>query len=186
MSLDRLGFRFARCLGAFGGGRAQVGDAVLVHGAAGKGQPTSSTDPDGNTTIYGYNASAELTSITPPRFTPASGSSVLGATTITYDGLSRVKTVTDGRNQTRSYDYDSRDRVKNLFGDGSSTSWTNDGNGAVLSRADAPVAGLLGLTTLLVDCKGRTTKETRPNGQATEYTYDGADNLIFFIDSGWT
>ena len=39
---------------------------------------------------------------------------------------------------------------------------------------------------MLVDRKGRTTKETRPNGQVTEYAYDGADNLKSIIDAGGT
>jgi len=160
---------------------------TLAYGAAGKGAPTSSTDPDGRTTAYGYDAKGNLTSITPPSFTPASGSSALGATSITYDSLSRVKTVKDGKGQTRTYDYDKRDRIlKITFGDGSSTSFTYDGNGATLSRADAPASGLLGMTTILVDAKGRTTKETRPNGQATEYTYDGADNLKSLKAAGGT
>ena len=42
------------------------------------------------------------------------------------------------------------------------------------------------MTTLLVDRKGRTTKETHPNGKTTEYTYDGADNLKSIIDAGGT
>lgn len=162
-------------------------EAVLEYDPAGKGAPTASTDPDGNRTTYGYDPAGNLTSITPPSFTPASGSSALGATTITYDSLSRVRTVRDGRNQTRTYDYDLRDRIKKItFGDSSSTTFTYDGNGATLSRADAPAAGLLGLTTILVDRKGRVTKETRPNGQATEYTYDGADNLKTLKDAGGT
>jgi RHS repeat-associated protein len=153
----------------------------LAYGTAGKGSPTSSTDPDGNTTTYGYDTAGNLETITPP-----SGSGI-GATTITYDALSRVKTVKDGKNQTRTYDYDLRDRIKKItFADGSFTSYTYDGNGFVLSRGDDPATGLLGVTTLLPDAKGRLKKETRPNGQITEYTYDGADNLKTHIDAGGT
>jgi len=156
-------------------------ESTMVYGAVGKGAPTSSTDPDGNTTNYGYDAAGQLTSTTPP------AGSGIGATTVTYDGLSRVKTVKDGQGQTRSYDYDLRDRIKKIaFADGSSTSFTYDGNGATLSRADAPAVGLLGMTTSIVDSKGRTVKETRPNGQMTEYIYDGADNLKSLRDAGGT
>lgn len=162
-------------------------EATLEYGSAGRGGATKSTDPDGNATTYGYDPQGNLTSITPPTFTPATGSAALGVTTMTYDALSRVKTVKDGKNQTRTYDYDLRDRIKKItFGDGSSTTFTYDGNGFTLSRADAPAAGLLGLTTILVDRKGRVSKETRPNGQATEYTYDGADNLKSVKDAGGT
>jgi len=169
------------------GDPAEGAEAKLAYGTEGKGAPTSSTDPDGNTTTYGYDAKGNLTTITPPAITPASGSQALGATTITYDALSRVKTVKDGNGRTRTYDYDARDRIKKItFHDGSSTSYTYEGNGATLSRADDPATAPLGLTTIVVDAKGRTVKETRPNGQWTAYTYDGADNLKSLQDANGT
>jgi RHS repeat-associated protein len=56
------------------------------------GEVCSTTDGDGNTTNYAYDSSGDLASVTPP--------SPQGATTYTYDSLSRVATVTNGDGNT--------------------------------------------------------------------------------------
>lgn len=146
------------------------------------GELCSSTDARGLTTSYGYDSSGNLTSVTPP----APG----GASTITVDADSRVKTVTDGRAIKTVYTYDGDDRIVQIRNDGSTSttcsstdaaaskcvSYTYDADGNVTGRLDAA-----GTWTFSYDALGRLTGETGPSTNQT-LGYDAASNLTSFTE----
>jgi RHS repeat-associated protein len=141
-------------------------------------QITSATDGRGNTTEYRYYPEGNLKTITPP--------SPLGQTLITYDGLSRVKTVKDGKGQTKTYTYDVFDRVTSItFDDGSSTTYTYDDDGNQRKRIDT--AGASPTTTDYdYDELNRLKEESFPNGTHNHYDYDKVGNLTSFNDGDGT
>jgi RHS repeat-associated protein len=142
-------------------------------------QLTSSTDGNGHTTEYRYYPEGNLKTITPP--------SPLGQTLITYDGLGRVKTVKDGKNQTKTYDYDKFDRVlKITFDDSSSTEYTYDDDGNTQTRVDKAGATTKTTDYHYDDKLNRLTGEDFPNGTHNFYTYDKVGNLISFNDGDGT
>jgi RHS repeat-associated protein len=147
------------------------------------GQITKATDGNGHSTNYRYDPNGNLTSITPPTVT--SGTQP-GPTIITYDALSRVKTVKDGKLQIKTYDYDVFDRVTRIsFDDGSSTEYSYDDNGNTSTRVD-----MAGTTTKTTDYDydelNRLKEEGFPNGTHNHYGYDKVGNLVSFDDGDGT
>jgi RHS repeat-associated protein len=135
----------------------------------------SATDGNGHTTTFGYT-SGNLTSITPP--TPLLG------TTLTVDGLSRVKTVKIGPSGvTKTLTYDDLDRVTRVdLSDGSYFTYSYDDDGHLTARADS--AG--NSTSYTVDPLGRRTDEDFPGGRSNDYTYDNAGNVKTITDAAGT
>ena len=160
-----------------------------------KGQLCSTTSGNLNVTSYAYNSLGQLTSITQP------GGSCTGTrtlcTTITYDSLGRVSTVTDGKNQTDTYSYDDWDRITQILYNGTTTchtsagtciKFTYDGDGNVTKRIDST-----GTTTFTYDTLNRLTLEELPGSldacsgfAGISYTYDAASNLVDYCDTGGT
>jgi RHS repeat-associated protein len=139
------------------------------------GQILTATDGRGNTTTYGYDAQGNRTSVTPPNAS-------IGATTYTYDGLSRVKTVTDGRGKVTTYTYDRLGQVTGVSDSaGVSTTITYDQNGNVVTRTTGGSS-----TTGTFDTLNRKTSEVLPGGAANNYGYDKSGNLISIVDAGGT
>lgn len=147
-----------------------------------KGQPETSTDPNGNVTKYKYNeTSHDLVKIEPP--------SPLGATELTYDSAERVHTIKDGRGNTATYTYDADDRVTKVeYSDGSSVSFKFDADGNTTERVDAKSFGepYTGATLYEYDRLNRPTLETTPTGKSIRYGYDLAGNLTSLQDAGGT
>jgi RHS repeat-associated protein len=138
------------------------------------GTVASSKDPKGNVTTYGYDAKGNLTKVAPP--------APLGATTVAYDGLSRVTSTTDGKGQTTTYAYDALDRLTHVgFADGSAVTYRYDAGGRLVERADAT-----GTTTYAYDRLNRVVEERLPGGRTNAYTYDAAGNLASFADVAGT
>lgn len=138
------------------------------------GTVASMTDPNANTTSYGYDAAGNLVTITPP--------APLGATTIGYDGLSRVTAVTDGKGQQTTYTYDVLDRVTHVgFADASGVSYSYDKVGNRTAMTDAT-----GTTATSYDALYRVVGESFPDGRSTSYTYDAVGNLTALTDGGGT
>jgi RHS repeat-associated protein len=138
------------------------------------GTVATATNRNGNVTSYGYDANGNLTSITPP--------APLGQTTMTYDALSRIATVKDGKGQTTTYTYDGLDRVTKLtYNDNSTVTYVYDADGNMTSQADAN-----GTDSFTFDNQNRLTKETLPGSKTNTYTYDLAGNLATFADAGGT
>lgn len=113
------------------------------------------TANQGNDTLLSYDASNQLQTIDPP--------GTHRTQTYTYDALSRVKTVTDGRGVVTTYSYDALDRV---------VGETFDATGAT---------GVTGTTTLTVtwtyDRAGNLTQLTDPTGPTT-FIYDELNRVI--------
>lgn len=139
-------------------------------------QVTKVTDGNGSQTTYAYYPNGELKTITPP--------APLGATTITYDALSRVKTVKDGKLQTRTYEYDELDRVTKItFDDTSSTSYTYDANGNVDFREDRDSpTDTPDPTDYDYDHLNQVTSEDFSDGGHNGYSYDDVGNLATLND----
>ncbi|HYI80330.1 MAG TPA: RHS repeat-associated core domain-containing protein [Thermoleophilaceae bacterium] len=131
-------------------------------------------DGKGNETLYGYDDDGNLTSVTPEL--------PLGVTTITYDSLSRVDTVEDGKGQTRSYAYDELDRVVEIdYGAGNVVTFDYDDNGNRIERVDS----VHGTSTWSYDELNRRVEDDLPSDD-TDYTWDLASNLTSLTDAGGT
>jgi RHS repeat-associated protein len=152
----------------------ETGQAPVSFTYNANGTIATATNGNGHTTAYGYDTNGNLTTITPP--------APLGQTTLTYDSVSRIATVKDGKNQTTTYTYDGLDRVTKItYNDNSTVTYVYDANGNLASQADAS-----GTDTFAFDSKNRLMKETLPNTKTNTYTYDLAGNLATFADAGGT
>jgi RHS repeat-associated protein len=158
------------------------GNVTQVQNAAGdtafytytaKGMVDTYTDFKANVTDYGYDPQGyHLTSVDYP--------GPLGTVTLSYDALSRVRTVTDGKSQTTTYTYDPLDRVTQIqYHDGQTITNSYDGNGNVLTTADNT-----GTTTNTYDPLNRLTQEVLPGPKTLSYGYDDASNLVSLTDQG--
>ena len=97
------------CAGQTGGAHLTnryQGDPGISCGAK-TGELCSTLDAKSNVTSYSFDASGNVTRITPP--------SPLGATIVVPDNLSRTSSVTDGKGQKTTYCYDKVDRLVKLF-----------------------------------------------------------------------
>jgi len=140
----------------------------------GNGTLSKATDANGNATSYGYDSHGNLTSVTPP--------SPLGAETLTPDALSRVVKVVDGNGNSTSFAYNNLDRmVKITYTNGSTTRYTYDDDGNVLTLTDNT-----GETDFSYDALNRLTLKKLPNGTTLSSGYDKIDNLTSYTDAGGT
>jgi len=146
------------------------------------GTLSSSLDGNSNQTTYGYFTAgdpnghpSDLKSVTPP--------GPLGASSYTYDAISRVATYTDGKGQTTTFAYDALDRVTETdYADGSSIKYTHDNSGNTLQTVDS----INGTSTYTPDTKNRITSEQLATGKTNQYAYDANNNLQAATDSGGT
>ena len=161
------------------------------------GQVTSASDGRDSGTFdttwtYSYT-NGNLTKVKPPTTTPteaSGGIKQLGETNLTYDGLSRVKTITDGEGQVRTFTYDHLDRVTNVELKNSSGTvlatessvYDDDGNMTIRTDWDSPTTSKT--TTTEYDALGRMKKETLPGSKTNEYTYDPSSNLATLKTNG--
>jgi YD repeat-containing protein len=183
----------APCDGATGGSHssnAYQGNTGVNCGAK-NGELCWTTDPKGNRTTYGYDANGNVTSITPP--------APLGATAISYDGISRVSTVTNGNNNRTSYSYDALDRIVQILYAGATTcvpnsatctSYTYDLNGNLTNRGD-----ITGNYQFSYDALNRLTDEALPDATVActgsvpaglTFAYDAVGNLTSYCDNNGT
>ncbi len=143
-----------------------------------------SKDGNGNQTSYFYTAKGELQRVDYPDGTGA-GNAALGDVTYTYDSLSRVQTLTDGKNQQQTFFYDPVDRIdkieyRNSAGALVQTidySW--DENGNLVGRSDGT-----GAATFVHDPLNRVVEERKPNRPTILYAYDAASNLASVTAGG--
>jgi len=152
---------------------AAAGQQPVVFKYNANGSVATATDQNGNVTTYGYDAKGNLTSITPP--------SPLGPVSITYDSLSRIQTITDGKGQTRTYTYNPLDRVTQIaYSNGPTITSTYDADGNLTSETDAT-----GSYSYSYDALNRLSQETTPQGTVS-YGYDNASNLTGLTDPSGT
>lgn len=148
-------------------------------GETNDGTIESTKDGNANQTDYAYTGE-NLTTITPP-----SGSGQ-GEIDIAYNtDLSRISSITDGKEQRREFDYDDLDRVTEVRFYNSSNSltqtntYTYDDNGNQLTRSDAS-----GSYTYTYDTQNRMISEARPGSFDTTYAYDAIGNLASMTHAG--
>ena len=152
------------------------------------GELASSTDGNGNTTTYAYDSDCNLTQISRPG--PA------GNTTMTYDSLDRIVTITDGDGRRQTLSYDDNDRVTRVdytrVGEAGLTDrvdYVYDDNGNTTSRGENR-AGRVQTSTYVLDARNRLTSETLPDPATSSgtytntYGYDPAGNLAV-LTSPW-
>lgn len=153
-----------------------AGDTTGTDCGGKPGQQCSATDGKGAVTRFSYNSDGELTTVTPP--------APLGATTYTYDSLSRVTSVTDGKGQTTSYAYDSLDKITEVaYSRGSGTlRYSYDADGRTTRQVDSSGNDL----TYTYDALGREVARTVPGGAEQKLGYDKAGNLTSFTDGAGT
>ncbi|MFE3170045.1 RHS repeat-associated core domain-containing protein [Amycolatopsis sp. NPDC059235] len=142
------------------------------------GQVSTSVDGNGHLTSYSYDNAGNLTTVTPP--TP------LGATHYTYDSLSRVSSVTDGRGIRLDYGYDKLDRVVSVtrHRDGVVLqAAAYDNNGGLIRRDTATATH-----AFAYDTGGQLLSDTRSDDTSPDehlaYGYDLAGNLTSAADPG--
>lgn len=166
------------------------GDPGVTSCGGKPGQLCSTTDAHGNTTTNAYDSNGNQTSVTPP--------SPLGATTRTFDSLSRVLTVTDGNGNKTTFTYDKLDRMTQLLYGGvttcssysTCTQYNFDADGNLSSQID-----ITGTTSYYYDALNRLTTESLSTSGAAcsgsspsgiTFTYDGVGNETSYCDSGGT
>ncbi|MBT0774267.1 DNRLRE domain-containing protein [Kineosporia sp. J2-2] len=160
------------------GALCETRDAEYVKGS-------SRAATGGHRTAYRYNDKGELVTTIPP-----SGGS-LANQTYTYDGLSRLQTLTDGKGQETYYGYDALDRLIYVqHADGSTESShyggdnTGNNNGWLRSVKEQSATGAVTrLTDYGRDDLGRLTAVSAPEGVAS-LSYDKASNLKVYNDGG--
>lgn len=136
------------------------------------GQICSSTDARGKVTSYDYDPHGNLTRVVPP--VP------LGDVDITYDALSRVQTVDDGKGQVRTYTYDKLDRITSVTYPGVTPfSYTYDDNGSVTRRTEGS-----GTWDMGYDDANRLVTQDGP--EDLTFTYDPVGNVESVTNSNGT
>lgn len=133
---------------------AQPSNTYYTTGVA-TGKLESSTNENGKTTNYEYNANGRLSKIKEPADV---GSGPRAETTFTYDTAGRLKTTTNPEGHVTERFYDSSGRlIKTTYADGTSERmvYGTTGNG-----------------------RGLPVKQIDRMGSVTNLTYDGADRLV--------
>jgi RHS repeat-associated protein len=137
------------------------------------GEVTATTDPNGNTTHYGYDTYGDLTSSTDP---------MGNQTTYAYDIIGRRTGTVSPRGNvsganpaqfTTSFNYDALGNLVSRTDPlGHATTYTYDANSNKTSQTDA--AGRT--TSYSYDADNELTKVTQPDGTVMTYSYDGDGN----------
>jgi RHS repeat-associated protein len=131
------------------------------------------TDPGNNTTTY-TETGGNITKITPP--------APLGATTIVPDGLRRISSITDGKNQLTQFSYDTLDRLATItYQDGTFVQYDYTPDDLVSSvQVNKHTVESFGYNPL-----NQMTSKTVGN-TTVQYGFDGAGNLTSFTDANGT
>jgi len=160
---------------AYRGARCETRDALY-----------SASFPNRHRANYGYNAMGQLVSMTPPQ--PDNSRATPPAETYTYDGFSRITSITNSRGQSTTYSYDSLDRlVRASYADGSSTQHVYDEDGDLTSKTDNDPGGYLVYTVAyLYDALNRSVSEQPTGKTANTVTWDANSRMLTFTDASGT
>jgi RHS repeat-associated protein len=138
------------------------------------GDLTASTDPLGNQTTYSYDIIGHRTSMVSPRGNASGANPAQFTTSYSYDTLGNLVKQTDPLGHTTSYTYDANSNKTSLTdASGRTTSYSYDADNELtkLTRPDSTVM------TYTYDGNGNQTSQTNAAGQVTSYTYDPLDRL---------
>ncbi|MGV9503901.1 RHS repeat-associated core domain-containing protein [Streptomyces sp. NPDC003642] len=133
-------------------------------------QPTTSADPLGNATVFGYNTAGDLDTVTDPEGRK---------TSFTFTGDGQVKTVTDNASATTEYTYRHGDLAQVKDNEGRITRQFTDTAGRISALTDE--AG--SQTTVLFDALSQPREITDPLGHTTALGYDENGNLTTLTDA---
>ncbi|MEZ5378230.1 MAG: LamG-like jellyroll fold domain-containing protein [Acidimicrobiales bacterium] len=128
------------------------------------GDPTHTTDPNGNTTITAYDDNGRRTGITHPTYTPPTGATVTPTETWTYDNNGNVATYTSRNSHITSYDYDGANRVTLVT------------DPQIPNAADTGLQ-TAGVTQTFYDRTGRVITTIAPEGATTTNIWDELGRL---------
>ncbi|MCM3923179.1 DNRLRE domain-containing protein [Frankia sp. AiPs1] len=169
---------------SYQGDTPPTGGSPLSCGAK-PGEPCQTTDGNNHGTLYAYNTTGDLTSMTPP--------SPQAATSFGYDSLSRLTSRTDGNGKHTTYTYDSDNRtIKTTYDGGTATSYTYDDDGNLTAEKELNTTG--GTTREVdytYDTLARRTSQSVASGAVAgegtiTYGYDAASSLTSYADPGGT
>jgi RHS repeat-associated protein len=129
------------------------------------GNKTRLTDANGNTTIFIYNATNQLTAET----------NALGKiTTYTYDGNGNRLTITDANGNTSTNTFDPLNRItKTTYPDGTFETFSFDADGNLIARTDRNGKTI----NKTYDALHRLTIKTYPDTTTANYNYDFNGNI---------
>ena len=150
------------------------------------GNRTSSTDAEGRTTTYTYDALNRLLTARTPGVTDASGRPVTYTTSYAYDGVGNRITVIDNNGNRADTVYDGDNLTRQVTDpSGHITQYAYD---ADLNQVSIVIGAELGATARQVlkfdyDQRDRLIADTDALGNTARYTYDGANNRISTTDA---
>jgi len=146
----------------------------------------SASFPNRHRAQNSYNAMGQLVSMTPPQ--PDNSRATPPAETYTYDGFSRVTSITNSRGQSTTYSYDSMDRlVRAGYADGSSTQHVYDEDGDLTSKTDSDPGGyLVYAVAYRYDALDRSISEQPTGKAANTVSWDANSRMLTFTDSSGT
>ncbi|MBA3688501.1 MAG: RHS repeat-associated core domain-containing protein [Chloroflexi bacterium] len=154
-----------------------------------------SVDPLGNTTRYGYDSNASVTTITNPRnlttqltydtagnlLTRTAPSPLSYVETWTYTALNDVATYTDGRTNQTTYTYDAAGNLITVGAPlGAITQYGRDPAGTGLLVTTTDPRGKT--TTYAYDSQANLNLITTPLGNKTTMSYDAAGRLLTMVE----
>jgi RHS repeat-associated protein len=134
--------------------------AVTLYGYDTFGERTHVQDPDGNIITTGYDGDAQITSVTPPSYTPpGSSAAITTPAKYAYDGNGKIISVTDPQGNTVRYAYDAL--------------------GDLVSKTDPQLPGQSapGVWSYTYDNDGEPLSATSPTGAQNQATYDEFGDL---------
>jgi RHS repeat-associated protein len=143
------------------------------------GNRTSVTDPDGNTTTYAYDTEGKVTSEVAPAGNGGGGDPAAHTTSYSYDADGELISETDPLGHTTSYAYDGDgNRISMTDAAGQTTKQVYNADNELIDvmRPDGSV-----LVTEW-DADGDMTAQIDGAGHATTYAYDPLDRLVSVAD----
>jgi RHS repeat-associated protein len=167
----------------------QLPIGTVRHSYASNGDRLSSTDPNGKTSRFEYDAMGNLVALTNPLGirleTPRDARGRITAqidgngntTTFAYDGQDNLTSQTDALGATRRSNFDAiGNKLQEVDEGGRTTTWTYKVH-LPLSMALSGPQGPGGQRSFEYDGAGNKTRETDWKGQVTSYAYDAAHRL---------
>jgi YD repeat-containing protein len=156
----------------------QVGHVTTFTAWNGRGQPTAMSDPNGVTTVFGYDTRGRLLTVT------AGAGGVNAQTTFAYDGAGDITQITQPNGAYLQYTWDAARRMTAVQDNlGNSIQYSRDSGGDITARAIYDPSNTLQLSqSATYDELGRMLTFVGSASQTWSYAYDPADNRTSVTD----